>query len=179
MNIYSEVSQEMIYIGTSGFSYDDWREVFYPSRLAKRDFLTFYSGNFPALELNSSYYAIPSPALIRSLIERTPYEFAQLFPLCLTARVVGTEPIATLEVICNGTVIYEHLHTVGQEVRFAIPVDLPYVRAERVLEGVPRVVEVRHHPGRFDQYYYLRVRQVDGHVAWSSPIFVRMRKEEV
>ena len=65
----------MIYIGTSGFSYDDWREVFYPGGLARKDFLTFYSGNFPALELNSSYYAIPSPALIRSLVERTPEGF--------------------------------------------------------------------------------------------------------
>ena len=65
----------MIYLGTSGFSYDDWREVFYPTRLAKRDFLTFYSSHFPALELNSSYYAIPSPGLIRSLTERTPEDF--------------------------------------------------------------------------------------------------------
>jgi len=65
----------MIYIGTSGFSYDDWREVFYPGRLAKRDFLAFYSGCFTALELNSSYYAIPSPGLVRSLIQHTPAGF--------------------------------------------------------------------------------------------------------
>jgi len=75
MNIYREVSQRMIYIGTSGFSYDDWRHVFYPPGLAKRDFLTFYSRHFPALELNSSFYAIPSPRLIGSLIERTPNGF--------------------------------------------------------------------------------------------------------
>ena len=65
----------MIYIGTSGFSYDDWREVFYPHGLDKRDFLSFYAREFPALELNSSFYAMPSPALIRNLIENTPGTF--------------------------------------------------------------------------------------------------------
>jgi len=65
----------MIYIGTSGFSYDDWREVFYPAALAKRDYLLYYVSRFPALELNSSYYAIPSPRLIGSLIERTSEDF--------------------------------------------------------------------------------------------------------
>ncbi len=65
----------MIYIGTCGFSYEDWREVFYPSALNKKDFLSFYSGKFPALELNSSYYAIPSPRLISNLINHTPDDF--------------------------------------------------------------------------------------------------------
>lgn len=65
----------MIYIGTCGFSYDDWRKVFYPPELDKRDFLAFYAENFPALELNSSYYAIPSPRLINNLINHTPDDF--------------------------------------------------------------------------------------------------------
>jgi hypothetical protein len=111
-----------------------------------------------------------------SVIDRTPYEFHQLFPLCLTARVVPTEPVTKLEVICNGQVMYEHLHCVGDQVRFAIPVDLPYVRAERVIDDKPQVVEIRQHPCRFDQYYYLRVTQADGHMAWTSPIYLRVRK---
>lgn len=65
----------MIYLGTCGFSYDDWREVFYPSGLDKRDFLSFYSGEFRALELNSSYYAIPSARLVSNLINHTPDGF--------------------------------------------------------------------------------------------------------
>jgi len=65
----------MIYIGTCGFSYDDWRNVFYPAGLNKRDYLSFYSGKFQALELNSSFYAIPSPGLIENLKSHTPDEF--------------------------------------------------------------------------------------------------------
>jgi uncharacterized protein YecE (DUF72 family) len=65
----------MIHIGTCGFSYDDWREVFYPSGLDKGDFLSFYAGKFKALELNSSYYAIPSPKLVSNLNYHTPDDF--------------------------------------------------------------------------------------------------------
>jgi len=67
----------MIYIGTSGFSYDDWRDVFYPPGLDKRDFLAYYSAQFSTLELNSSFYAVPSPSLIGNLVNHTP-EFFQL-----------------------------------------------------------------------------------------------------
>ncbi len=113
-----------------------------------------------------------------SFIERSLYDFPQLFPLCLTARVVPTEPVTKLEVICNGRVVYEHPHNVGSEVRFAMPVDMPYVRAERVIDGRPEIVEIRHHSCRFNQYYYLRVTQADGHMAWTSPIYLRIKRFE-
>ncbi len=65
----------MLLIGTSGFSYPDWRGAFYPKKLSQRDFLAFYAEHFKALELNSSYYALPAPALIRNLAEYTPDGF--------------------------------------------------------------------------------------------------------
>ena len=48
-----------IWIGTSGFYYDDWKGVFYPEGVGKKDFLAFYSGHFDALELNYTYYRLP------------------------------------------------------------------------------------------------------------------------
>jgi uncharacterized protein YecE (DUF72 family) len=48
-----------ILVGTSGFSYDDWKDIFYPAGLPKNDFLRFYAERFPALELNFSYYRLP------------------------------------------------------------------------------------------------------------------------
>jgi uncharacterized protein YecE (DUF72 family) len=65
----------MIKVGTCGFSYDDWRGVLYPAKLPKRDFLSWYTRHFSCLELNSSYYAIPSPALVHNLAEKTPDNF--------------------------------------------------------------------------------------------------------
>ncbi len=46
-------------VGTSGFSYPEWRGAFYPEKLPQPQVLAFYSQHFPAVELNSTYYHIP------------------------------------------------------------------------------------------------------------------------
>jgi len=48
-----------IVIGTSGFSYPDWKGVFYPPRLKKEEWLKFYAEHFEFCELNFSYYRMP------------------------------------------------------------------------------------------------------------------------
>jgi len=52
----------MIKIGTSGFSFDDWKEIIYPPGLAKDKWLAFYEQElgFKALEVNFTYYSLPS-----------------------------------------------------------------------------------------------------------------------
>jgi uncharacterized protein YecE (DUF72 family) len=62
-----------ILIGTSGFSYDDWRGVFYPDGLAGRDFLSFYAQEFPAVELNFSYYRMPEPNQCIRMLEKSGF----------------------------------------------------------------------------------------------------------
>ncbi len=62
----------MIYVGTSGFHFDDWKDVFYPPHLKKKEWLPWYTRHFPALEINSTYYRIPSPATFESIHSRTP-----------------------------------------------------------------------------------------------------------
>jgi len=65
----------MILIGTSGFSYEDWKGEFYPPRISVKDMLSFYCQVFPAVEINSSYYAIPSPSTTADMAHRTPTDF--------------------------------------------------------------------------------------------------------
>ncbi len=48
-----------IRIGTSGFDYPEWREVFYPGKLERPSFLSWYSSRFDTVELNFSYYRMP------------------------------------------------------------------------------------------------------------------------
>jgi len=60
-----------ILIGTSGFSYDDWKEEFYPPDMAKKDFLEFYAEHFRVLELNFSYYRIPDSHQSRQMITKS------------------------------------------------------------------------------------------------------------
>jgi uncharacterized protein YecE (DUF72 family) len=65
----------MIYIGTSGFSYDDWKGEFYPAKIAKKDMLAYYARSFGAVEINSTYYAIPGAASFASMDRKTPDDF--------------------------------------------------------------------------------------------------------
>jgi hypothetical protein len=47
-----------IYIGCSGFSFRDWKGVFYPSELPPRKWLTCYCSQFNSLELNVTFYRL-------------------------------------------------------------------------------------------------------------------------
>ena len=60
-----------ILIGTSGFYYDDWKEIFFPAGMAKKDYLNFYAAHFRVLELNFSYYRLPETRLSRQMIEKS------------------------------------------------------------------------------------------------------------
>ena len=64
-----------VMIGTSGYSYEDWREVFYPSRLPKGKMLDYYAQHFNCVEINSSYYKIPHPAIFHRMSEKTAAGF--------------------------------------------------------------------------------------------------------
>lgn len=65
----------MIYIGTSGFSYDDWKGHFYPEKFDKKSMLDFYARQFPAVEINSTYYTIPGPTSFAGMDRKTPPGF--------------------------------------------------------------------------------------------------------
>jgi len=65
----------MIYIGTSGFSYEDWKGHFYPESVDKKNMLSYYSSAFNSVEINSTYYAIPSAASVAAMDRKTPESF--------------------------------------------------------------------------------------------------------
>lgn len=58
-------------IGTSGYDYPEWKGVFYPEKTARKDFLAFYATQFNALELNSTFYNMPTAERILSFYERS------------------------------------------------------------------------------------------------------------
>lgn len=60
-----------IRVGCSGFSYRDWRGVFYPTHLSADELLPYYERFFDLLELNFSFYKLPDIGQISSLVERT------------------------------------------------------------------------------------------------------------
>ena len=65
----------MIHLGTSGYVYDDWRHVFYPRGLPTRRWLEHYSAIFPTVELNATFYRLPTPSAVDGWREGTPRGF--------------------------------------------------------------------------------------------------------
>ncbi len=64
-----------IRIGTSGYSFEDWRGIFYPARIAKGKMLDHYQAYFNTVEINSTYYRIPHPAITYNMAKKTKPEF--------------------------------------------------------------------------------------------------------
>lgn len=65
----------MIYVGTSGYSYDDWIGPFYREGIKKGQMLEEYSKHFNFTEINSTYYSMPNKFMFSSLVKKTPEGF--------------------------------------------------------------------------------------------------------
>jgi uncharacterized protein YecE (DUF72 family) len=65
----------MIHIGTSGYSYEDWKGVFYPQGIKSGDMLAYYSQHFGFTEINSTYYKIPNAFMMYNMQKKTGDDF--------------------------------------------------------------------------------------------------------
>lgn len=66
---------EGIWIGTSGWVYKHWSESFYPEDLKKADEFAFYAMQFPTVEINATFYRLPSEAMVKGWREKAPENF--------------------------------------------------------------------------------------------------------
>lgn len=64
-----------IRIGTSGWSYPHWRGRFYPPSLPQSEWLRFYAERFSTVEINSTFYRLPSAESVAAWREATPQDF--------------------------------------------------------------------------------------------------------
>ena len=69
------MARQRIHIGTSGWSYDHWQGIFYPEGLAANQRLADYQQNFRSVEINSSFYRLPSPTSLRRWYDSVPDDF--------------------------------------------------------------------------------------------------------
>jgi uncharacterized protein YecE (DUF72 family) len=65
----------MLWVGTSGWQYADWRGAFYPAELPQRRWLEHYAGAFPTVEVNNAFYRLPERATFADWAGRTPANF--------------------------------------------------------------------------------------------------------
>ena len=62
-------------VGTSGYSYPAWKGRFYPKDLPAKKFLQFYASRFSTVEINNTFYKMPSAELVQSWANEAPAGF--------------------------------------------------------------------------------------------------------
>ncbi len=62
----------MIWTGTSGYNYPEWKGSFYPADLAAKKMLPYYAARFPTVEINYTFYRMPTEKLVSGWAEQTP-----------------------------------------------------------------------------------------------------------
>ena len=65
----------MIWIGTSGYNYPEWKGSFYPADLPATKMLPFYAARFPTVEINYTFYRMPTEKLVAGWAAQTPSPF--------------------------------------------------------------------------------------------------------
>jgi uncharacterized protein YecE (DUF72 family) len=87
------------YVGTSGFSYSTWRGGFYPEGAKPADFLRFYAGRLPSVELNSTFYQLPAQDQFERWAGETPPGFR--FAVTMSRRVTGRGRVEGVDAFCQ------------------------------------------------------------------------------
>jgi uncharacterized protein YecE (DUF72 family) len=71
----AKLPPERIFAGTCAWSFDDWRDVFYPRALPRNRWLEFYARHFNAVEMDSTFHHLPSAETVDHWSALTPPDF--------------------------------------------------------------------------------------------------------
>jgi uncharacterized protein YecE (DUF72 family) len=62
-------------VGTSGYSYKEWKGNFYPKKIADKDMLSFYAKEFSTVEINYTFYHMPTESALTNWTKCVPEGF--------------------------------------------------------------------------------------------------------
>lgn len=171
----------MIYIGTSGYSFDDWRGVYYPEGMDDSDFLGYYANDFDCTELNFTYYRMPNPWMMERIADKVGPGF--LFTVKLNRQMThDQEEVDDPEALYREYV--EAMRPLLEQGKFGcLLAQFPYsfhnteenrdyLRAlPGWLEGLPTAVEFRNREWIDDEVFELLREHDLGFVAVDQPQF--------
>jgi uncharacterized protein YecE (DUF72 family) len=121
-----------VLIGTSGFSYKEWKGKFYPEDLAADGMLAYYASKLPTVEINNTFYRMPNAKLVGSWASEVPDTF--LFAIKAPQRITHIKRLKDAEELTNA--FLRVIQTLGPKlgpVVFQLP---PFFRKD-----TPRLVE--------------------------------------
>lgn len=91
LNMESKGANQVL-VGTSGYSYSEWKGLFYPKDMSARDYLRYYSEQFQTTEINNTFYRFPSQSATSGWKAQVPPEFR--FSLKLTQKITHHKKLA-------------------------------------------------------------------------------------
>jgi len=128
-------------IGTSGFSYKEWRGIFYPPDLSVTAMLSHYAGRLNAVEINNTFYRLPKPALLESWAGQVSEQFR--FSIKASRRITHMKRLRNAE--SETEFLFKNVGALGERlgvVFFQLP---PFLakdpeRLDRFAAGIPKSI---------------------------------------
>ena len=152
----------MIFVGTSGYNYPEWKGSFYPADLAAAKMLPYYAARFPTVEINYTFYRMPSEKLLAGWVAQVPkgFRFTLKAPRRIThdAKLLNCENLTATFCLVAGT-----LHDQLGSLLFQLPPSLKkdVARLDAFLDTLPPKAPVAfefRHPSWFDDDVFDRLR---------------------
>ena len=63
------------YVGTSGYSFKEWKGHFYPEKLPQKEMLRYYATHFSTVEINNTFHKFPTESTVQSWADQVPGSF--------------------------------------------------------------------------------------------------------
>ena len=143
-----------LYAGTSGYAYKAWKGSFYPADLPEKQMLHYYAGQFSSVEINNTFYRMPTASLLQTWAGEVPADFR--FVLKAPQRIThlarlkdADEEVAYL--LDVSTTLKERLGALLFQLPPSLKKDAARLRDFlALLPGAPRVAFEFRHPSWFD-----------------------------
>jgi uncharacterized protein YecE (DUF72 family) len=150
------------FVGTSGYSYREWKGTFYPEKMPAKEMLSFYAQQFSTVEINNTFYRMPAPSVLESWATQVPesFRFVLKAPQSIThfKRLKDVEE-PTERFLQVATVLKERLGPLLFQLPPNFKQDLP--RLDRFLDLIPAGTKAAfefRHESWFDDEVFTRLR---------------------
>jgi uncharacterized protein YecE (DUF72 family) len=165
-----------LYVGTSGWIYKGWAGTFYPPRLSAPKKFAFYAGQFPTVEINNTFYRLPTENAVRSWYDQAPPGFIYAVKgsrFVTQMKKLNIEPASLDLILGRISPLKEHLGPILWQLPPNFGINLE--RLERFLRMLPdrseHVMEFRH-PSWMDRKTFALLNRYN--VAHASVSSLRM-----
>lgn len=141
----NSTSQATLFVGTSGWTYDDWKGCFYPKGLPKSRWFDYYSSRFPAVEINATFYRAFKDQTYLKWRERAPQGFGYVLkaPKNITHRKYLVDVEADVQVFIQSAALLEDkLEMILLQVAPGTPYDLERLQKALLAFNEPTQVAV-------------------------------------